>query len=185
MPTMTIPILIGYFPKRTLKRPDWIKAAGVDEVCSVSTCISAGPAGWINQWLHNEMWVYETPELAWSVVPQNSRGEFDLYAYQMFPVQFDDGQQKPFEIPPLCVAPLSAAFEFFGLDVVSRSCGSAFECSPLSCNLRAEDVPVTRHCLIADHGLAIRLAEDCEAGGGEPGPHFAVEVWRLKRDSVV
>src|SRR5262245_50352750 len=129
---------IGYFPKRTMKRPDWLKAAGVEEVCSVSTCVSKGPDGWIDQWRHNEMWVYDTPELALSVVPDAARDEFDLYAYQMFSVQFAGGQQQPFEIPPLRIAPLPSSFECLGFDVVSRSYGNSFECSPLSCNHMAE-----------------------------------------------
>ena len=132
--------LIGYFPKRTMKRPDWLKASGVEEVCSVSTCVSNAPDGWIDQWRHNEMWAFDTPELALSVVPEAARGEFELYAYQMFPVQFDEGQQHPFEIPPLRVAPLLPSFVRLGFDVVSRSCGSSFECSPLSCNHMAEHV---------------------------------------------
>jgi len=47
------------------------------------------------------MWVYDARELAWSVVPETVRGEFDLYAYQMFPVEFVDGEQRPFAIPQL------------------------------------------------------------------------------------
>ncbi len=170
--------LIGYFPKRTMERPDWLKVAGVEEVCSVSTCISDAPDGWIDQWRHNEMWAYDTPELAWSVVPEATRSEFDLYAYLMFPAQFADGQQQPFEIPPLHVTPLPSSFERLGLDVVSRSCGSSFECSPLFCNQMAEHVAVSRHCLVDDVGVAFQLAEEFEAGGCEPGPYYVVEVWR-------
>lgn len=174
------PTLIGYFPKRTMKRPDWLKAAGVEEVCSVSTCVSDGPDGWIDHWRHNDMWVYDTPELAWSVVPESARGEFDLYAYQMYPVQFTEGQQKPFEFPALHVMPLPLSFERLGFDVVSRSCGSSFECSPLSCNRMAEHVAVTRQCLVEDLDVAFRLAAEFEAGGCEPGPYCVLEVWRQR-----
>jgi hypothetical protein len=174
------PTLIGYFPKRTLKRPDWLKAAGVEEVCSVSTRVSEAPDGWIDHWRHNEMWVYDSPELAWSVVPETLRAEFDLYAYQMFPVEFAKGEQRPFAIPPLHVQPLSASFERLGYDAVSRSCGSSFECSPLSCNYMAEHVPTNRHCLVDDADTAFRIASEFEAGGCEPGPYYAVEVWREK-----
>jgi hypothetical protein len=163
-----------------MKRPDWLKAAGVEEVCSVSTCVADAPDGWIDQWRHNEMWVYDTPELAWSVVAESARGEFDLYAYQMFPVQFDDGQQQPLEIPSLQVTPLPSSFERLGLDVVSRSCGLSFECSPLSCNHMAEHVPVSRYCLVGDADVAFRLAAEFEAGGCEPGPYYVVEVWRQR-----
>jgi hypothetical protein len=104
-----------------MKRPDWLKAAGVEEVCSVSTCVSEDPDGWIDRWLHNEMWAYDSPELAWSVVSETARGEFDLYAYQMFPVEFVEGEQRPFAIPPLHVQPLPGSFERLGYDAVSRS----------------------------------------------------------------
>lgn len=159
------PTLIGYFPKRTLKRPDWLKARGLEEVCSVSNCISEGPDGWIDQWRHNDMWAYDSPELAWSVVPEAVRGEFDLYAYHMFPVEFVEGEQRPFPSPPLYVQPLPPSFERLGCDAVSRSCGTSFECSPLSCNRMAEHVPTNRHCLVDDAETAFRVASEFEAGG--------------------
>lgn len=174
------PTLIGYFPKRTLKRPDWLKAADVEEVCSVSTCISEAPGGWIDHWLHNEMWVYDSPELAWRVVPEAARGEFDLYAYRLFPVAFVRRERRPFLIPPLQVQPLSTSFERIGYDAVSRSCGSTFECSPLSCNQMAEHVPTNRYCLVDDADTAFRIASESEDGGCEPGPYYVVEVWRAK-----
>jgi hypothetical protein len=100
----------------------------------------------------------------------------------MFPVQFDEGQQQPFEIPPLRVAPLLPSFERLGFDVVSRSCGSGFECSPLSCNHMAEHVAVSRHCLVDDADVAFQLAAEFEAGGCEPGLYYVVEVWRQRHD---
>jgi hypothetical protein len=175
------PTLIGYFPKRTAACPDWLKAPGVAEVCSVSNCFSEDPDGWIAQWRHNAMWVYDSPDLAWSVVPETVRGEFDLYAYQLFPVEFVAGEQRPFAIPQLNVEPLPASFERIGYDAVSRSCGNSFECSPLSCNHMAERSPANRHCLTDDADSAFRLAAECEAGGCEPGPYFVVEVWRESR----
>ena len=186
-PGPVIPILIGYFPKRTVKRPDWLKANAVEEVCSASNCISAGPDDWISRWEHNEMWVYDTPELAWSAVPETTRREFELYAYKMFPVQFDGGQMQSLEIPSLRVTPVPADFEHLGFDVANRTCGNAFECSPLSCTGGAEEAVVNRHCLVDEADSAFRLAGEFEAGGAEPGPYFVVEVWRRKRvrpDSV-
>ena len=58
------PQLIGYFAKKTATRPDWLKAPSVEEICSVAGCISVGPEGWIDRWEHNDMWVFDTPELA-------------------------------------------------------------------------------------------------------------------------
>jgi hypothetical protein len=159
-----------------MKRPDWLKAAGVDEVCSASACVSKGPEDWIDQWRHNEMWVYDTLELARSVIPEPVRQEFDLYAYQMFPVIFKDGQQQPFEIPPLQVQPLPESFERLGYDAVSRS----FAHSPLSCNYMTEHEAVNRYCLVDDVDTAFRLAAEFEGAGCEPGPYHVVEVWRQR-----
>lgn len=175
------PILIGYFPKRTLKRPDWLHASEVEEVCSVSTCISKGPEGWIDHWRHNEMWVYDTPELALSVIPESARSEFEIHAYRMFPVAFDDGIENSFEFPLLNIQPMPTSFERLGLDVVSRSCGHVFECSPLSCNRMAEGTTVNRHCLIEHVDAALLFATNCEEEGCEPGPYHIVEVWRERK----
>ncbi|MGI0029280.1 MAG: hypothetical protein ACREAQ_06165 [Nitrososphaera sp.] len=128
--------------------------------------------------------MYDSPELAWSVVSEDIRHGFELYAYRMLPVKFDEGQQEPFEIPPLRVEPLDSSFECLGFDIVSRSAGSSFECSPLSCNHMAEQCAVNRYCLVEDHETALRLASGFEAAGCEPGPYYVVEVWRRRHDAA-
>ena len=62
------PHLIGYFPKRTLRRATgWkLPPPRLDELCNVA-CASDEPANWTDLWLHNEMWVYDTELLAWAV----------------------------------------------------------------------------------------------------------------------
>ena len=83
-------VLIGYFPKRTVRHLDWFKGQGVDEICSVSSCISKGPEKWIECWKHNEMWVFDSPALAWSVVPEADREDLEMYAYRIAPVEIAD-----------------------------------------------------------------------------------------------
>lgn len=175
------PVLIGYFPKTVVTRPDWLAAEGVREVCSVSECVSPGPEGWIGRWLHNEMWVFDDEEAAWGMVPGGrSNPAFLLFAYRIFPVEFDEGGQRPFAIPPLAVQPLTGCYRRLGYDAVSRSCGTTFECSPLSCNHAAERFEVNGHCLAGDPAEAFRLAALFSRAeeGYEPGPYFVVEVWR-------
>lgn len=175
------PMLIGYFPKQGVATPDWLQAQGVMEVCSVSECISPGPEGWINRWAHNEMWAFDDDQAAWAVVPGgSSNAAFRMFAYKLFPVQFVGGEQRPFVIPPLAVRPLPDGYRLLGCDVVSRSCGSTFECSPLSCNHAAEKEKVNRYCLVEDPAEAFRLAALFSRAeeGYEPGPYFIVEVWR-------
>jgi hypothetical protein len=121
--------------------------------------------------------VYDTEELAWSVVRAEERHKFKLYAYFMFPVRFDGGREEPYELPALSVEPLPSSFIRLGYDAVSRSTGNDFECSPLSCNGMAEHVPVNRHCLVDTEQEAFKLAREFSAGNCETGPYYVVEVW--------
>src|SRR5438309_372985 len=97
------PTLIGYFPKQVVTHPDWLEGR-VKEVCSVSEHVSPGPEGWIDRWAHNEMWAFDDEQAAWGVVaggPSNTA--YRMFAYRLYPVQFDGGEQRPFAIPPLTV----------------------------------------------------------------------------------
>jgi hypothetical protein len=179
------PTLIGYFPKHILPRPDWLKVELVKEVCSVSECVSPGPEGWIDHWAHNDLWVFNDERAAWGVVPEGrSNPGFHLFAYRLFPVEFVGGKSRPFPIPPLSVQPLPDGYRWLGYDVVSRWCGSSFECSPLSCNHAAEHHAVNEHCLVADLADALRLGAlfSRVENGYEPGPYFIVEVWRRESE---
>ncbi len=172
------PQLIGYFPKQTAKRPDCLKAANVKEICSASDCISKSPDNWIDFWKHNELWVYDSPEIAWSIVPEEKRAIFDLYAYRMFPCQFVEGKQEVFEIPGLQVASLPEDFKSLGWDSVSRSMNNKFECSPLSCNYLATEIVTNEFCLLNNACLALQTAKDFSLSKPEPGPYFVLEVFR-------
>jgi hypothetical protein len=175
------PTLIGYFPKHVVPRPDWLKVWQVTEICSVSECGSPGPEGWIRHWAHNDLWVFSDEQTAWGVVPGGpSNPDYRLFAYRLFPVQFDGGEQRPFAIPPLSVQPLPGGYRRLGYDVVARSGTTPFECSPLSCNGAAEQVPVNRFCLVDDLAEAFRLAArfSRDEEGYEPGPYHVMEVRR-------
>lgn len=180
------PVLIGYFAKPTIKRVDWPKAESVEEICSVSNCMSGGDWDWINEWLHNEMWVFDSPELASKVVPDSKRPKCDLYAYRMFPGRYVMGKQQLFVIPALRAQPLDDSFEKLGYDLVSRETEADFGHSPLSCNGLADEVPTNRHCLLCSAEEAFALAPTMEIPGqpmrGEPGPYHIVEVWRKRRE---
>jgi len=187
------PIMIGYFAKPVAKRPEGLKAPQIEEICSVSECVSGGDWDWINDWQHNAEWVFNTGELAWSVVPEPMRQDCRLFGYRLFPVRFRGGAIEPYPLPARSDAegmvfspqPLDTSFERLGYDLVSRSCETSFECSPLSCNYLAEEVPTNRHCLLATAEEAFALAPTLDVPGkpmrGEPGPYHIVEVWRKRR----
>lgn len=175
------PTLIGYFPKRTVTRPDWLKAEGVEEICSVSPCLSQGPEDWIEEWKHNELWVYDSPDMAWSVVPEYLKHEFDLYAYMLFPLIVREGRRGPFALPLVNATRMGDDFRSLGFDAVSRTLGDGFECSPLSCNHFAEHYPANRHCLLDDFTAALELAIQFDLARPGRGPYHVLEVFRQLR----
>jgi hypothetical protein len=123
--------------------------------------------------------VYDSEELAVAILPDDGIS-FDIYGYFLYPMVFKSEKPEPLVISGSS-RDLSPSFEFLGFDVVSRSLGSTFECSPLSCNHWAEKVPVNEHCLIDELKLAFEVAAAWALGGAEPGPYFVLQVWRRKK----
>lgn len=172
-------MLIGYFPKKVVQRPDWLKAPDVTAIRSVCECISSGPPNWIQRWTHNEMWVYSTIDAAWEVVPPGERSDYEMQAYLILPTQWDEGDEKPFTTPRLDVEPLPGDFQSVGYDVVSIEKGTAgFGHSPLSCNHMAQEISTNAHCLLDAIDVAMHTASVFSSGNVEPGPYFVVEVLR-------
>ena len=195
--------LVGYFPKHRTTRsgfvspyPDYPNAAfpaplPVEEICSVSECISHGPKDWIQHWTHNDMWLYSTQVAAWAVVSEAERSQFELHAYRILHVLFEDGERRSFELPQLQVSmagtsepvePLSTEFAPLGFDAVSLDSPGfgtfQFGHSPLSCNGMAEVIETNEHCLLANLAMAQAIALRFSIERPEPGPYVVVEVLR-------
>jgi hypothetical protein len=186
------PTLIGYFPRRTVKRVTWTAASvpspfpfsEVHEIGSVSECISKGPGRWTEDLTPNSFWGFADPESAWAAVVPEDRPGLELFAYRLYPVRFVEGRQEALELPALDVEPLADDFIRLGWDAVEIG-GDAghchFGCSPLSCNSQAGQpglTPVNRHCLVASEEAALKLARTFSITKPEPGPYCVVEVWR-------
>ena len=58
-------VLLGYFLKHVAK-PDrrFPLAENAEEICSVSNCISEAPKGWMDKWLHNGYFFYDSEAVA-------------------------------------------------------------------------------------------------------------------------
>jgi hypothetical protein len=169
--------LIGYFPRDVTVPSGWSIAAHVNEICSVSCCINSAPDGWIDHWLHNDLGFYNTRRDARNVLP-TSPGSFAIYAYRLLPVRFSNGSTESFTTAAFPVEPLPSNFVSLGFDVVSKSVSAFFECSPLSCNGMAAEVPVNQYCLIDTLEEAIAAAVRFSKEEPEPGPYYVVEVLR-------
>ena len=189
-------VLIGYLPKRIVDLTGDVDAPrfpGVEEICSVSECFSKSPPDWVDCWLHNtDTWLFDDPGAAWWVVPEAERERYRLYAYRLLPTLFhDSGEETGLTLPEIKAAPIPASFVRIGYDAVEhlteymRRLGKApeedsslsFGCSPLSCNLMAEEYLANRYCLVDDKDTALAMARDFAIGNCEPGPYCVVEVW--------
>ncbi|MDH4351657.1 MAG: hypothetical protein OEY20_15925 [Gemmatimonadota bacterium] len=170
--------LVGYFPKRQTQPPPWLLEMGIQEVASVSACVAPGPDDWAQAWRHNAWGFFDGPDVAWSVVPEDQRATFRLYAYALYPSEFADGVERPSEVVATGVTPLDSAFAAVGYDVVSRSTSSFFECSPLSCNYLAGEIDTNEYCLVRELEEAVALARRVELRRCEPGPYYVLQVWR-------
>jgi hypothetical protein len=167
----------GFLPKRVVTAPAWLDCPAVTCVCSISDCVSALPDDWIEHWLHNDVWLYDTRERARQVM--DASGPYTLFAYRLSIVRFDDGRWEDW-VWSTPTAPLEfpAGYRSLGFDVAGKlDYGIAgFGCSPLSCNGLASEYPVNAHCLLDDLGEAFAAAERFSIEKPEPGKYIVAEV---------
>jgi hypothetical protein len=190
------PILIGYMAKKIEKRPDWLKAAGVEEICSVSNCISGGLTDHaFEQWRHNGLCVYDSEPIVHELLGEEADPRaFSIFAYKLLPVAFAKEGERPvladglpeFAGPPPHAEPIPGDYDKIGYDCVQTEWNKSiagFGCSPLSCNGMAQQIPVNRHCLIDTLDGAIDTARTFARKQPEPGVYYVVEVWRKRPDN--
>jgi hypothetical protein len=176
-------VFLGYCAKRSLTAP----FAGRDrDIASVSDCLSKRPDKWVERWDFNRATFWNSEAETWACVPDESKSEFRLLAYQILPLLFDtSGIEKQVTIDQLFPADLPELpsarppYRRIGYDVVERNASMGmlgFGCSPLSCNGMAESIPVNEFCLIDDMETALAAARSFGVEQPEPGPYVIVEV---------
>lgn len=178
---MMIPV--GYMAKVVSARPDFIKA-NVTDIFSVSSCVSHSFADYINFWKHNGYWLFDSPEAIADVASVN---KIDLsgtrmFFYEAYELQYDEEDRKWSKFLPepsfRTNVKLPAKKILEGFDVVCFLNGNAPECSPLSCNGIADEVPVNSHCLFSTIEDAKSFLES-DRDKGEPGPFRIFAVYSL------
>jgi hypothetical protein len=175
-------IPIGYMYKSVAERPDWLKAASIEDVYSVSNCVSPDFMEWINAWKHNGYWFFDDPQ----IIEELARTEgisldgLTLFFYRMHEQEWDPDDDEWRKITPeksfRTDVKLPAKPQREGFDVVTYTSGNAAECSPLSCNHYAEQFDTNRHCLLDTFDQAIEHIENGSFLDGEPGPYRVIEV---------
>jgi hypothetical protein len=80
------------------KRPDWVKAALVADIYSVSGYVSTDFADYIPYWKHNGFWVFDSPEIIRAAAREHSielEGT-SLFYYEVYEEEFDGTRWVPF-----------------------------------------------------------------------------------------
>ena len=180
---------VGYLYKKVSSRPDWLNAGQVADVYSLSGHVSDDFADYIPHWRHNGFWLFDSPEVLESVAAKLSIDltGHSLFFYEAYEQEFDEETRSwsPFQ-PEASFATrvrLPASKRLEGYDVVTFSCRTSPECSPLSCNSLAEKIAVNRHCLLDSFGEAKRSLEAGSFDHSEPGPFRIFAVYSVARAS--
>lgn len=175
----------GYMSKRVSPRPGWIKAPNVEDICSVSGCVSKEFAEYINYWKHNGYWLFNSPRDILEVVIDKGIDicETTMFYYEVFYREFCEETRQWSQFEP------EASFatnveephhrKFVGYDVVTFFVHNSPECSPLSCNGLASNAAVNRHCLLDTFEEAVRGLEAGVFDDSEPGPFRIFAVYTV------
>jgi len=176
----------GYMAKRVVRKPDWLKVNGVQDIYSVSGCISKDFADYIKFWKHNGYWFFDSPEVIEQIAQEQSidLAGTTMFFYEVCEQEFDDAKAQwcPYESNRSFTTNVHKPKKKFlaGFDVVSSSQKNCPECSPLSCNALADEIQTNAHCLLPDFETAKRLVETGRFNNSEPGPYRIYAVYTLE-----
>lgn len=177
----------GYLYKTVWPPPGFLNdatRAKLTDICSVSSCVNSDFADYVNFWRHNGYWLFDSPEPMRTIAAEEGieLSETTLFYYEVFENELLDDFRTWRSIKPETsfvtnVTP-PASKRLLGYDVVTFTGGPAPECSPLSCNAMADELPVNEHCLFESFEAARQNLESGVFHDCEPGPYriFAVYV---------
>jgi len=172
----------GYMAKR-VQPPVGFHVDGIRDVYSVSDCINNDFADYIQYWKHNGYWLFDSPEIIEAVAQDNQiqlKGT-SLFYYEVYEQEFDGKNWLPYHpeasLPTNVLVPSQKTFE--GFDVVTFFAHSSPECSPLSCNGMAGEIPTNDHCLLVSFEDAYSKISTGAFNQAEPGPYRIFAVYSV------
>jgi len=172
----------GYMAKRVSQKPEHLKATEVKDIYSVSACISEDFTDYVSYWKHNGYWFFDSPEVILAVAQENSIAVADasLFYYEVYELEFDGKNWNAYapNFAANVIPPPSKKLK--GFDVVTFFARSSPECSPLSCNSMANEVPTNAHCLLASFEEAEMLLNSGVFNNSEPGPYRIFSVYSVE-----
>jgi hypothetical protein len=181
---------LGYLYKHVASRPEWLKAEGVEDVYSLSGCISSPFADYMNFWQHNGFWLFNSPAMMKALAAEHSLSleGTQLFYYEGYELEFDDAidtwveYQAEASFETRIEAPVDSKLE--GFDVTCFSVHTTPECSPLSCNSLASSLATNRHCLFKTFDEAKSAIEAGKFEASEPGPYRIVAVYSVGDETL-
>ena len=177
-------IAVGYMAKKVAFHPDWLNVPQVQDIYSVSGCVSRDFMNYIDFWRHNGFWFFDNPQIILELASQNGLALHNLtfFFYEVYEQEFDGKSKQwltfePEPFPTNVIQP--AQKEFCGYDVVTFSTGTSPECSPLSCNSLASEIRTNSHCLLNSLEEAKKNLEAGNFEHAEPGPYRIFAVYAI------
>jgi hypothetical protein len=172
--------------KSSVKKPAGLELPGVVDVYSVGSCVSEEFADYIDCWKHNGYWLFDSPEVIREVarakaVPLEGA---KLFYYEAYETEFDEKQiswasfAADSGLKTNVAVPEVMTLE--GFDLVTFYGRTSPECSPLSCNSLAKEVPTNEHCLVGTFEEAKAALEEGKFSGAEPGPYRIFAVYSVE-----
>ncbi len=179
-------IPVGYMAKIVSNNPGWVSAsADVVDIYSVASCASEDFANYIEFWRHNGYWLFDSSEIIRAVALDNGidLSAVKFFYYEAYPRQFDEKRKLWSAFGPEASVQTSVAVPkekvLEGYDVVTFQGQTHPECSPLSCNDAAKNIPVNEHCLLRTFEEAKSLLERGAFDNMEPGPFRIFAVYSV------
>jgi hypothetical protein len=178
-------IAVGYMFKKVVRRPDWLARANVDDIYSLSGCVSENFTDYIKYWKHNGYWLFDSPAMMEKIAAEINL-DLDgttLFYYEMFEQEFDADSREWSTVEPEPSLPSNVEIpklaQLEGYDVTTFWAGTSPECSPLSCSGLAAEITVNPHCLFESFEQAKQTLEAGAFDNAEPGPFRIFAVYTL------
>ncbi len=178
-------IPMGYLYKKVASGLNWRSMPGVKDCFALSGCISPPFADYLHFWRHNGYYLFDQPDTMAELAQAEGMDLQDatLFYYEVYEYEYlDDARRWGAFLPdPACTTRVLALENRrpAGFDVACFSGRTAPECSPLSCNMLGESLPVNRHCLFDTLEAARAALERGAFRNCEPGPYRIIAVYQV------
>src|SRR6185369_8831917 len=82
----------GYLAKQVCRTPDWLKNDCVEDIYSLSGCVSQMFCDYVPKWRHNGYWLFDSPGIIRGMAAADciDLSNSTFFYYEVFEKQFDE-----------------------------------------------------------------------------------------------